>query len=283
LSSNLLLPTKATGRTRDHEKHLQEHLLSGSTRSTGKTSRTRIAIISTPRSGNTWARSVLRETLGLHEIAVHNPRDIPSSLPERMVLQLHWYREPNLQRFLTTNEFRVLIISRHPLDVLISAWHFAQYEPLTTRWLEGNTELPRNVGDDPPASRAFLSYATSWGAENFLSVSYQWWHEPSAMRSRYEDLVRDPTGTFGDLIRSFGGSPQQLAPALEKNRLAVYQGLPNRHGWHGRPGLWRKVVPQSIAFRVWRRHRRVFTTLGYGAPLTATTRRQAIRNWDSLR
>jgi len=226
---------------------------------------------------------VLREALDLQEFAVHNPRDIPPDLPERAVLQLHWYREPNLQQFLRANEFRLLVISRHPLDVLVSAWHFAPYEPLTARWLEGNAELPSEIGDYPPASRAFISYATSWGAENLLSISYQWWHEPTAIRARYENFVRTPMSTFGDLVRALGGSLEQVPAALERNRLDVYKAFANQHGWRGTPSLWRTVITPDAAIRIWRRHRRVFKTLGYSLPVNAISRYQAIRNWERLR
>ncbi len=243
----------------------------------------RVAIIGTPRCGNSWTRSVLRDALDLHEIAVHNPRDIPPDLPERTVLQIHWYREPNFQKYLQANGFSRLVISRHPLDVLISAWHFAPYEPLIARWLEGNAEFPTDIGDHPPASRPFVSYATSWGAENLLSISYQWWHDPTAIRFRYEDLVCDPIKGFAGLIRSLGESPQRLPAALERNRLDVFRGTPNRHGWRGQPGLWRSVVPPAVTLRIWWRHRRVFKTLGYGIPVSTISRHQAARNWERLR
>jgi hypothetical protein len=244
----------------------------------------RIAVISTPRSGNSWVRSVLSQALDLQQIAVHNPHDIPHTLPERVVLQIHWYREPNFQNFLTANEFRPIVISRHPLDVLISVWHFAPFEPLTARWLEGNAELPADINKHAPASPAFVSYATSWGAENLLCVSYQWWHDPAAIRFHYEDLVRSPLHSFGKLVQTLGvGSPQQLSTALERYQLAFFQSLPNRHGWQGRPGLWRAVLPSVAALRIWRRHRRLFQTFGYSPPITAVSRSQALRNWERLR
>lgn len=243
----------------------------------------RIAIVSTPRSGNSWVRSVLRDALAMPDIAVNNPRDIPADLPERAVLQLHWYREPNFQDYLHANGFRLLVLSRHPLDVLISAWHFMQYEPATSRWLEGNAELPSDISDHPPAAQAFLSYATSWGAENLLSVSYQWWHDPAAIRCRYEDLVRDPVTGFTELIQSLGGCPRNVCAALQTNQLGAFQRLPNRHGWQGQPGLWRKMLPPAAALQVWWKHHRVFKTLGYGMPLNAVSRRRAARNWQRLR
>src|SRR5205807_380982 len=136
----------------------------------------KIAIIGTPRSGNTWVRRVLTQALDLKEIAVHNPRDIPVLLPERVALQIHWYREPNFQTFLRSNGFKVVVMARHPLDVLVSVLTFIRHEPLTARWLEGNAEFPPDLAGHPPASPSFVAYATSWGAENLLSVSYQWWH-----------------------------------------------------------------------------------------------------------
>jgi hypothetical protein len=57
----------------------------------------RIAILSTPRSGNTWVRRVLADIYDLTELAVHNPADIPVEIPERAILQLHWYREPSVR------------------------------------------------------------------------------------------------------------------------------------------------------------------------------------------
>ena len=50
----------------------------------------RIAVISTPRSGNSWIRSVLAGALGMQEIAVHNYLDIQEQLPDRCFLQIHW-------------------------------------------------------------------------------------------------------------------------------------------------------------------------------------------------
>lgn len=105
----------------------------------------RVAIVSGPRSGNTWVRSVLSKALDLVQIGVHNPLDIPAALPKRLALQIHWYREPNFQAFLRSNGFRVAVIARHPFDVLISVLHFVRYEPMTDRWLEGNAAIPTHL------------------------------------------------------------------------------------------------------------------------------------------
>src|SRR5258707_11314411 len=54
----------------------------------------RLALISTPRSGNTWARALLANLYDLVEIPVHRPDEIDwENLPKRCVIQLHWYHE----------------------------------------------------------------------------------------------------------------------------------------------------------------------------------------------
>ena len=55
----------------------------------------RIAIVSTPRSGNMWLRRLLVVAYGLQETAAHTPADVDwEAVPERCVLQMHWRRTP---------------------------------------------------------------------------------------------------------------------------------------------------------------------------------------------
>ena len=246
-----------------------------------KPAKQRVAIVSSPRSGNTWLRHLLRDGLGLQELAVHNYADV-HSVPERCVMQLHWYREPNFQRFLSENGFRVLVLARHPLDVLISVLHFIKYEPETARWLGGNCEIPSTLAGKSPTSEEFVDYAVSFGAENLLSVTYQWWHERTAVRVRFEDLV----GNAEEQIRSIAGllgepcdDPEE---AVRTNSIGMFQALPNRHGWQGRAGLWRELLLPEHASRIFRRHESVFRTLGYGVEPSAVSHDEALATWDVL-
>jgi hypothetical protein len=242
----------------------------------------RIAIVSSPRTGNSWARMVLARVLNLEAIAVHNWTEIPSQLPKDCILQIHWYREPNFQSFLRENKFRLIVLARHPLDVLLSVLHFIRYEPMTARWLEGNCAISPELIESSPISAAFNRYATSWGAENLLSISYQWWHDPAALRIRYEDLVRDPKGEFTAIIKALHGTTDKLETALREMSFETFRAMPNRHGWQGRPGLWRRLIPTTTALKIYAYHRRVFNVLGYFIPLSLTTRANAKRNWERL-
>lgn len=153
-------------------------------------------LISSPRSGTTWVRCVLAIAYKLKSLAYHNMADFPMGLPENLIMQIHWYREPSMQAFIVENNFQVLVIARHPLDILLSVLHFAQYEETVERWLGGNCEIPAKLKSATPTSEAFLNFALSWGAENLLSISYLWWQDQRAIRVRYEDLVAAPQASF---------------------------------------------------------------------------------------
>ena len=241
----------------------------------------RIAIVSSPRSGNTWLRCLLRDSLELQEVAVHNYLDA-DFIPERCVFQLHWYREPNFQRFLLEHQFQVITIARHPLDILISVLHFVRYEPETAKWLGGNCELPSLLRERSPASREFLEYALSFGSENLLSVTYQWWHDHSAIKVTFEDFVAAPALHFQRLAEQLGVSTGRILDALAANSLDMFKALPNRHGWQGKPGLWRELIPFENAAAIFDRHHDIFEKLGYAIEPTQLEFERAENNWRAL-
>jgi hypothetical protein len=221
--------------------------------------------------------------LELEQIFVHNYFQAPLILPDNCIFQLHWYREPNFQEFLRSNDFRVVVLARHPLDLLLSTLHFVRLEKETSRWLGGNTEFTPSFLSAAPASPEFLEYATSWGAENLLSITYQWWHEQQALKVRYEDLVREPMSRFTELVTNLNGSPAKLSAALQSHRLAKWQAKRNKHGWQGRPGLWQDLIPFEDALRIYERHRSVFDSLQYSVVRTSLTREEALRNWQQIK
>lgn len=241
----------------------------------------RVAIISSPRSGNSWIRSVIRDALDLKEIAVHNYKQI-SFIPDRCVLQIHWYREPNFQEFLKENRFKVITIARHPLDILISALHFMRFEPQTAHWLCGNCELPNNLLKYSPASDEFLLYALSFGSENLLSVTYQWWHDHDAIKLRYEDLVADTSREIKGLAGQLNVLEEDLSHSIDLNSFEKFRMMPNRHGWQGRAGLWRELIPTTHALEIYAHHQRVFEALGYAVEQNTLTRKAADERWGSL-
>ncbi|MDX2202121.1 MAG: sulfotransferase domain-containing protein [Hyphomicrobiaceae bacterium] len=243
---------------------------------------TRLAIISSPRSGNSWTRSVIAKGLRIPELAVHDYADL-QALPDRCVVQVHWYREPHFQRFLASERFAVLTLARHPLDVLLSVLHFVQHEPETSKWLLGNCEIPAALQHHGPTSDTFLDYCLSWGAENLLSITYQWWHDKDAIKARYEDLVRQPADGFAGIAAALGESADRLSEALAQRNLEHFQATPNKHGWRGIPNHWQTMIPRSFADQIRDRHARVFDCLGYTVPDYELDADEARETWAKLR
>jgi hypothetical protein len=176
----------------------------------------------------------------------------------------------------------VVVLARHPLDVLISALQFIRRDYSTRRWLEGNVEIPDSLVGASPVSPIFKHFALGWGSENLLSISYQWWHDAAALKIKYEDLSADPEHAFSELMAVFGVEKADAVAGVRSLDFNSLKNLPNKHGWQGRPGLWRELVVPMDALLIYWRHRRVFQTLGYTAIPQLISRKRAQENWERL-
>lgn len=97
----------------------------------------RLALVSSPRSGNSWLRMLLSSLYDLQQNAVHYPQAINwADLPENCIVQIHWHNESQFNSLLKLHGFDVVTIARHPLDLLLSVLHFAPHEPQTACWLQ---------------------------------------------------------------------------------------------------------------------------------------------------
>ncbi|MBX9789749.1 MAG: hypothetical protein K2Y37_12600 [Pirellulales bacterium] len=245
--------------------------------------RVRLAVISTPRSGNTWFRLLLHSAFGLEERGVHNPSDLEwSRLPERFVLQLHWPPTEALRQQLTAHGFQPITLARHPLGVLISILHYVPNHPKSARWLEGTGGDERSIVGALPRSGAFLKYATGSRAAALLNVSRDWWMVPGTCQVRYEDLVADPVVTLERLSNDLGIEPVvPLAEAVEAFSIGrLRDARRDQHAWRGDPDLWKTLLPAAEARQICQTHDACMRTLGYQCDADATLEpAQADLNW----
>ena len=245
--------------------------------------RVRLAVISTPRSGNTWFRLLLHSAFGLEERGVHNPSDLDwSRLPERFVLQLHWPPTDALRQQLAAHGFQPITLARHPLGVLISILHYVPNHPDSARWLEGTGGDERSIVGALPRSGAFLRYATGPRAAALLNVSRDWWTVPGTCQARYEDLVADPVATLERLSNDLGIEPVvPLVAAVETFNLSrLRDARRDQHAWRGDPDLWKTLLPSSEALQICRTHDACMRTLGYQCDADVTLEpAQADLNW----
>ena len=227
----------------------------------------RIAIVSTPRSGNTWFRRLLAMTYVLQEWAVHNPADLDwAGLSSRCLLQLHWHRVEPFTSLLDQNRFRVVVLSRHPLDVLISILHFA-----ASRAPDGPMAGGRR-GQRGPDLRCTAVQPGLPGV----------WHGTQGGGfAQCQPRVETGDGLPLPPLRGscprprrraeaagegvgYPAAPEAIAGAIAANSLEKLRATShNQHFWQGRPGLWKALLPAKEARRIARAHPTVFQGGGY--------------------
>jgi hypothetical protein len=248
----------------------------------------RIALVSTPRSGNTWLRRLLARALELTEIAVHLPSDVNwESLPERFILQIHWLPDEQFLSLLSRHGFRTIVIARHPLDVLISILVFTQHDRSTTHWLEGLGGNEKDLEGATPSSEAFQTYATGPRAKALLSISAAWWQMAESCRVRYEDLVRDPHGQLSTILGVWGVSARKpLYEAIEESTSKQMQAISLSHlyhVWNAQPGAWKRILTGADARRICETQKFVIETIGYMCdPDDSLQRSDALLAWDRI-
>jgi hypothetical protein len=245
----------------------------------------RIAVISTPRAGNTWVRHLLGTAYGVPHLARHAMGDEEwAGLPPEVVLQVHWRRGPVFEGKLAEYGFRVVTVARHPLDVLVSILHFCIYESESEHWLGGAGGSEADIFAAMPRSRPFVEYATGPRAAELLAVTPDWWGRPGVVGVRYEDCVRDAEAELARLESAFGPVRCSSRAAVEACSLArLRRAATNSHFWQGQPGLWRHLLPAAEAGEIAVRVAPVVTALGYACdPDPALDPRTADGNWVRL-
>jgi hypothetical protein len=246
----------------------------------------RIAVVSTPRTGNTWVRHLLGTAYQIPHFARHALADADwRSLPPEVVLQMHWRAEPEFAAQLAEHGFRVVTVARHPLDVLISILHFCMYESESEQWLLGAGGSEAGIYAAMPRSHSFIEYAKSPRAAHLLAVTLDWWHRPDVVHLRYEELVCDAGAELRRLESAFGpvrgGSVEGAVAACTLTRLR--RGAINNHFWQGTPCLWRRLLPAAEASEIATAIDGVMKPLGYVCdPDPSLNAMTADQNWIAL-
>ena len=214
----------------------------------------RIAIISTPRTGSTWLRLLLMDAYAIPGLAVPRPDDLDwAGLPEECVLQLHWHRTPALLQRLGQEGFRVVSVTRHPLDVLISILQFCLHDDSTLQWLDGDGGDERPIQGTMPGSAAFLEYAAGPRAAALMAVSQEWASAPETIGVRYEELIADTQGELRRIVEALEEPMRRVIAEVAEG--ATIPKLRHRtgathHFWQGRHGLWRSLLTRPIVERL---------------------------------
>jgi hypothetical protein len=253
----------------------------------------RIAVISAPRSGNTWLRNMLANVYSLSEISHHMPEHCDwAALPGRVAFQIHWDPVEPFLGLMRRYGFQVVTVARHPLDLFLSLLNLRQYTDVSPHWDESNGGAGTLVGATP-RSEAFLDFACGPMAASLLSPTLEWLRMPGTVGVRYEDLVADTLGTLSQVTQAVSPdlrrSPADVAPDHTMDRARAGYGVWHYHYWQGKPGHWKTLLTPREAHRIADAHAGAFAQLGYTCdPDPDLDDAQADLNWyriqhDSIR
>jgi hypothetical protein len=232
-------------------------------------------------------RTALANLYGLEEIPVHHPSEIDwENIPGRCVIQIHWAPWPKFVARLEREAIRVVVLARHPLDVLMSWLNLALYSHLEGL-CNGDVCKECAIVGVLPRSDAFLRYAQGEEGKLLLGYSTAWWDRAGVIRARYEDLVADPEAGFARIVAEVGEEPRVPITDVVATT-SITQSKPAQKAWHyhywqGQPGLWRSMLPAAEARAIAAANREPFETLGYACdPDEALEGQVADQNWLQL-
>lgn len=249
----------------------------------------RLAVISTPRSGNTWLRRLVATVFDLQELGATTPEDLAwDDLPPRVALQIHWLPTEPFRTRLDRHGFRVLVIARHPLDVFLSALNYLYYSHSRADCRDGVDCPMCALQGARPLGRAFQDFCCGPFGANVLAYTVAWWDRPEIVRVRYERLVENAAEELGSIVAACQATARRpVREAVETNSM---DGLRQRYGewkhhfWQGRPDLWKCLLTDKVARAIAAANAEAFEKLGYRCdPDEALTASRAEENWQALR
>jgi len=248
----------------------------------------RLALLSTPRSGNTWTRALLGSLYELKQLPIHKPEELDwDNLPRRCVIQLHWYPNDPFPQMLEQHHVQPVVLARHPLDGLMSWLNYVYYIHQEGYCPGGGECLDCPIVGVSPRSEAFLEWTRTEYARCFLYHSPSWWIRPGVIQVRYEDLVEDTEQALGVLTEALGETPRipirEVVAANAIGRKKPGQDVWHFHYWQGQPGLWKRLIPATEAREIARSIPEPFEMLGYPCDPDETLGPfEADLNWNLL-
>jgi hypothetical protein len=252
----------------------------------GRGSPIRLAIVGTPRCGNTWLRRLIADACGIAEFAEHRIEDFSwDRVPDEFILQIHATPGVEVRERFARSGIRPIAIARHPLDVLISILQFAPRERETARWLDGEGGDESSIIGAAPTDKAFLRYAVGPRADALLSLTPAWWREPDCLRVRFERMIDGRDNAAAEILKHVGAAADRIPDVLRRHTFSAERAAVGAaHMWQGRPGLWRWLLPADAARPIAAHHEEVLRVLSYECdPEPSLTTTVAGAPWQDLK
>jgi hypothetical protein len=163
----------------------------------------KILIVSTPKTGNTWLKSLLAAVYGLPVRNVGDRFDAAEfeRLGTSWVTHQHYHPQSNLVRWARENGLVFVTTIRHPADVLVSLSHYTVHFSAEE---ELRAALRQDGGTFGPHVTAYIQN----GFYLFLNQSISWMQTGLSHVVRYEELWQEAVPVLLGLTRRIREVPE---------------------------------------------------------------------------
>jgi Sulfotransferase domain len=229
----------------------------------------KILIASTPKTGNTWLKSLLASVyqLPMVDLPLAFSADAAEECGRRWIAHQHYMVDANLLTWAKQHKVVLITTIRHPGDVLVSLYHYV-HNYHTTKAKEFGGGLTALVGDQDKMGQHTLAFV-----EDFyfilLNISITWMYAGASQVVRYEDLWRDPIGVLEALTARIQPVARDVIErAVDQHDITLVRKLSGANALFFRQGSiggWHDAIPAPIVDRLrdMEPYPALFTALGY--------------------
>lgn len=232
----------------------------------------KVLITATAKTGNRWLRDVLCEAYELPGLAA--PQGSPDieefkKLGDSWIVWEHYYPSKDFIDWARIEGVVLITLTRHPLDVLVSLWHFLHNAKANGESLPAHQQaLADEEGEMGEATKEYIRNPFIFD----LLVTASWQHF-TPLVVRYEDLISSPVATIRQLTNQFSPLPlQTIQRAVALCEISLMRRWNQKfdktlayHLRRGKSGDWTQEVPEDIV-AIFREHpvlRSVLDAWGY--------------------
>ncbi len=202
-------------------------------------------------------------------MSAYFPGDVPwEQLPQDVSLSMHWHRTLPFEGFLRQYGFRIMVMARHPLDVLLSILSYAQRDEEGTRkWLYSECGDERTLVGAPDQRRLRALRARARARRRCSTSAWPGRRAPRST-STTSGWCRPRTRNSGACARRWGWSSGSMSTRSWGSTRPTRCARPlQNHYWQGAPGLWKRLIVPS-GRRDPRAAPAAFETFGYACDPT---------------
>ena len=210
----------------------------------------RILVVSTPKTGNMWVRTLLARLYGLPilELPSAFSPEKENNLGKRWIAHGHYLPSCKLLEWAKRNQVILVTVIRHPADALVSLQRYIQAYQDDASVAPELVKVMVDHGDEASLDRLVAFVEGSFYCD--LSISISWMRLGVSHIVRYEDLWRDPVTALYRLAAHIEETTlEKVERVVDQCALKLLRTIPGndrKFFRKGDVGQWKELPEQVL-------------------------------------